>query len=221
MSGPNDLGGLGGLGAIDVESEAEEPVFHAYWEGRMLGLQIATAGKWNIDMVRHARERQHPVDYMRHSYFENWLAGFEKLIVEHGLVTAGELARGTATSMPDAAARAQVRGPDEVLSMVAEGSSAVVPTEAPPGFQLGDRVRAVNRHTRGHTRQPRYLQGRTGVVVEHHGTHRFPDRSAEGVIEGRHLYTVRFEASELWGDQADGRGAVHVDLWEEYLEPTQ
>jgi hypothetical protein len=34
-----------------------------------------------------------------------------------------------------------------------------------------------------------------------------------------HLYTVRFEARELWGEQADGKGAVLVDLWEDYLEP--
>jgi hypothetical protein len=30
---------------------------------------------------------------------------------------------------------------------------------------------------------------------------------------------VRFEARELWGEQADGKGAVLVDLWEDYLEP--
>jgi len=88
-----------------------------------------------------------------------------------------------------------------------------------PRFTPGVRVRAVSRNRRGHTRQPRYVQGRLGVIEAHHGLHRFPDLSAEGVLEGRHLYTVRFEARELWGDQADGRGAVLVDLWEDYLEP--
>jgi hypothetical protein len=33
------------------------------------------------------------------------------------------------------------------------------------------------------------------------------------------VYNVRFEASELWGASADGRDAVHVDLWESYLKP--
>ena len=42
---------------------------------------------------------------------------------------------------------------------------------------------------------------------------------AEGVRTARHLYGVRFEARELWGSSADGNSLVHVDLWEDYLEP--
>jgi nitrile hydratase len=91
--------------------------------------------------------------------------------------------------------------------------------DAPPRFRRGDQVRALNRHPTGHTREPRYVRGRVGRINEHHGAHVFPDRSAEGSREGRHLYSVRFEASELWGESADGRGAVYVDLWEDYLEP--
>ena len=57
-------------------------------------------------------------------------------------------------------------------------------------------------------------------VAEYHGAHVLPDLSAEGVRVGRHLYSVRFEASELWGEDADGNSAVYVDLWDDYLEPT-
>jgi hypothetical protein len=46
----------------------------------------------------------------------------------------------------------------------------------------------------------------------------FPDRSATGAKEGRHLYSVRFAADALWGESAAGRHAVYVDLWEDYLE---
>jgi hypothetical protein len=88
-----------------------------------------------------------------------------------------------------------------------------------PRFKSGDRVRAINRHPTGHTREPRYVRGRLGLIQEHYGAHVFPDRSAEGVKEGQHLYSVRFEASELWGEHAAGRSAVYVDLWEDYLEP--
>jgi hypothetical protein len=35
---------------------------------------------------------------------------------------------------------------------------------------------------------------------------------------GRHLYSVRFEATELWDEQANANSAVYVDLWEDYLE---
>ena len=63
---------------------------------------------------------------------------------------------------------------------------------------MGDRVRAVNRHPAGHTREPRYVRGRSGVVHEHHGAHVLPDKSAEGIRVGRHLYTVQFTAADLF-----------------------
>ena len=40
-----------------------------------------------------------------------------------------------------------------------------------------------------------------------------------GVDEGRHLYSVRFEGSDLWGESANANSVVYLDLWEEYLEP--
>ena len=39
MDGIHDLGGMHGFGP--VEPEDDEPVFHAPWEGRTLGLMIA------------------------------------------------------------------------------------------------------------------------------------------------------------------------------------
>ncbi len=89
----------------------------------------------------------------------------------------------------------------------------------PPGFKSGESVRAINRHPLGHTREPRYVRGRVGVIHEHHGAYVFPDRSAEGTKKGRHLYSVRFTAEALWGENASGPNAVYVDLWQDYLEP--
>jgi len=63
------------------------------------------------------------------------------------------------------------------------------------------------------------VRGRAGVIQAHHGAHIFPDLSAQGVKEPQHLYNVRFEAAELWGEGDAGRGAVYIDLWEDYLEP--
>ena len=62
MNGAHDLGGMHGLGPINPEPEAQEPVFHAAWERRMFGLMLAAGflGQWNIDKSRYARERQHP-----------------------------------------------------------------------------------------------------------------------------------------------------------------
>ena len=35
------------------------------------------------------------------------------------------------------------------------------------------------------------------------------------------LYTVRFNARDLWGPDADPNLSVSVDAWEPYLEPTE
>jgi nitrile hydratase subunit beta len=220
MNGGHDLGGMHGLGQIDAEPETAEPVFHHDWEKRVFALTLASAalGQWSIDMGRHARERQHPADYLRHSYYENWLAGLEKLLVERGLVSVEELASGRAAGPAPEDLRARVLRADKVGPGLARGAPSAMEIADPPRFAVSDRVRAINRHPLGHTREPRYVRGRTGVIHEHYGAHVFPDLSAEGRREGRHLYSVRFEARELWGDPARD-GAVYVDLWQDYLEP--
>jgi nitrile hydratase len=219
MNGGHDLGGMHGLGPINAEPEAQEPVFHARWEQRVFGMVrvLGALGQWNGDMSRHSRERQHPADYLHHSYYENWLAGLEKLLVEKGIVTAEELAMGKASAPAAETLRARRLAAADAAAALA-GSPATGPT-VPPRFQPGDRVRARNRHPAGHTREPRYVRGRCGVIHAHHGTHYFPDQSASGVRVARPLYAVRFDARELWGDQADATSTVYVDLWEDYLEP--
>jgi nitrile hydratase len=32
------------------------------------------------------------------------------------------------------------------------------------------------------------------------------------------LYSVRFAARELWGDDASPRDSVYIDMWESYLD---
>ena len=85
-------------------------------------------------------------------------------------------------------------------------------------YQDGDRVRARDMHPRTHTRLPRYARGKAGVVERVHGAHVLPDTNAHGA--GEHpqwLYSVRFAATELWGDDADPSLTVAVDAWESYL----
>jgi nitrile hydratase len=221
MNGGHDLGGMHGLGPMDAEPETREPVFRAAWEGRVFALVRAAGvlGCWTGDMARHARERQHPADYLRHSYYENWLVGLVKLLVETGLVTPEELASAKAAGPADDALRRRILKPGDVASLVGQGRPSTMPADAAPRFPIGARVRALNRHPLGHTREPRYVRGRSGVIHAHHGAHVLPDRSAEGVRVGRHLYTVRFEAAQLWGVNGDPHSAVYVDLWEDYLEP--
>ena len=87
-------------------------------------------------------------------------------------------------------------------------------------FQTGDHVVTRNIHPVGHTRLPRYARGKRGVIQFFHGVETLPDASAHGRGPSPEpLYNVSFDASELWGASADGRGSVHIDLWESYLEP--
>ncbi|MEK9671615.1 MAG: nitrile hydratase subunit beta [Rhodospirillaceae bacterium] len=216
MNGGHDLGGMHGLGPINPEKETEEAIFHEDWERKVFAFTVATGllGEWNIDESRHARERQHPVDYIRNSYYENWLTGTENCLLDAGLVTEREIASGKA----DCAAAVTPPGPEQALNAVKAGGPADVDAPVTPAFKPGDRVRIKNFHPAGHTRAPRYTRGHVGKIVRIHGIHIFPDTHKDGVTEGVPLYSVRFEAAELWGPDATRGSAVHVDMWEPYLD---
>jgi Nitrile hydratase beta subunit, N-terminal len=85
------MGGMDGFGKIEVEEN--EPVFHAAWEGHVLATQLAMiyAGAWRIDQARFAQEQLPPVTYLSASYYQRWLLGIEKSIIERGFATADVL----------------------------------------------------------------------------------------------------------------------------------
>jgi len=111
--------------------------------------------------------------------------------------------------------------PEDVERVVKTGGSTRRPDEGSvPRFKAGDAVRARNRNPLGHTRFARYTRGKRGVIHHDHGVFIFPDTNAHGRGEKpQHVYSVRFEAGELWGDPTPSRDAVYIDLWEDYLEP--
>lgn len=217
MNGGHDLGGMHGLGPINPEPEAEEPTFHHRWEKRVFALTLAAGflGRWNIDVSRHARERQHPADYLRQSYYENWLVGLETLLDESGLLSRAEQRDKTIGARIDGL---RVLAEKDVPTTLAKGGPAIMAVSEEPQFSPGDSVRVHNSHPVGHTRAPRYVRGKFGTVTIHHGAHVFPDKNAHGLRTGQHLYCVRFSTSELWGKESNACDSVHVDLWESYLE---
>jgi nitrile hydratase subunit beta len=91
MNGAHDMGGMHGLGRI--EREDPEPWFHEEWERRAFALTLAAGflGKWNLDMSRYAREQMPAAEYLATSYYEHWLWGLERLLVEKGLLTREEI----------------------------------------------------------------------------------------------------------------------------------
>jgi nitrile hydratase len=216
----HDMGGMHGFGPIPIEED--EPVFHENWESRAMAITLAMAawGKWNIDASRYARERLAPLEYLRFSYYERWIAALADLLVETGLVSIDELDGGRpAGSAP------RDKPPltaDKVARMLARGGPTLRECDQPPRFAVGEAVRTTTNSSPGHTRLPRYARGRRGEVIMHHGAHVFPDSNAHFRGEApQHLYTVRFSARELWGPQAAPRDSVRLDLWESYLDPAE
>jgi nitrile hydratase beta subunit len=217
MNGIHDLGGMTCFGPI--QREQNEPIFHADWERRVFGMNLAGLAFFGpVDRARHAIERMDPVEYLSTTYYEHWLKGLEILAKDLGYATDEELATGRVAAVkptPFPAPKAE-----QAEGLIRHGMPATREDgRTQPAFAVGDKVRARNIEVTGHTRLPRYVRGRFGVVIAHRGSHVFPDTVAHDRGENAQpLYTVRFEAKELWGDNVTRRDCVLIDLWEDYLE---
>ena len=218
MNGIHDMGGMHGLGP--VEAEPDEPVFHAPWEGRAFAMNIASGAwrKWNTDAGRYQIEVIPAAEYLRMSYYEKWTVRLEELLIKAGLVTRHEIATGKPA--PRSTKATPPFTAEKVPFLLRTGAGARRDVAVAARFQIGQRVRARNIHPDGHTRLPRYARGHAGTVHRDHGVYVFPDTNAHFLGEKpQHVYSVRFAARELWGDQASVRDSVFIDLWDDYLEP--
>lgn len=216
MNGVHDLGGMQGMGP--VRPEKNEPVFHARWESRVYALTRAMRawGKWNLDAWRHDIELLPAADYLRFSYYEKWLAALEKQVVQYGMVTKEELASGRAAP---GSAKATPPYTVERAHRITRALPSAEDPSVRPLFRVGERVRTRNMNPAGHTRLPRYARGKVGVIHHDHGVYVYPDTNSRYEGEHRqHVYSVRFSARELWGEQASAVDSVHLDLWDGYLE---
>ena len=218
MNGIHDMGGMHGMGPVCRETG--EPVFHEAWEGRVFALSFAVRAwrKWNIDAGRYEIELIPPADYLRMSYYERWLARLVQLMIKRGLVTREEVETGrSAAGSPKAEPPLTA---ERVPRMQRAGALASRDVPVSARFEVNQRVRARTMHPAGHTRLPRYVRGKIGTVERDHGIYVFPDTNALFLGENpQHVYSVRFAARELWGNQASPRDAVYLDLWDDYLEP--
>lgn len=195
MDGIHDLGGKQGFGTS--LAERDEAVFHATWEKRVFalaGLLLGT-GCFVVDAFRHAIERVDPTAYLADGYYGRWLGALERL--EREARERGGLAAG----------RFPLAGAGRAL-------------EHEPRFRVGDRVATRDLQRAGHTRLPAYARRRQGVVEIVQGGWVLPDTRAHG--QGEHpqcVYAVRFTGESLWGETAEPRTSVCLDLFESYLEP--
>jgi nitrile hydratase len=221
-----------------VVEEADEPVFHEPWEGRVFGMSVflmPLLGR-NVDAFRFALERL-PREVYLSGYYRRWLAGLERRLTEAGYLRPGEVDARLAGQPAEVSGRRGSPIRRELTSRAlrlllrpqlprwlvrgvlpwALGATRKAPERQ--RFSVGDRVRVRDTRAPGHTRQPGYVAGKPGVVVAHLGCTVFPDAHAVGRrTPPQHLYTVAFEPADLWGDGAEPGTEMRVDLYEPYLE---
>lgn len=207
MDSIHDLGGMSGFGAVQVEHD--EPVFHEDWEALAYSLNalgLARLHAYNIDEYRHAIERMDPAHYLAASYYERVLTGVATLLVEKGVVTHEELERRAGGAFP-------------LARPVADSPTVDLEPQLQPRFAVGAMIEVRQMHPTGHTRVPRYVRGKRGIVLHVAPPCSFPDGAAHGLPpRSEHTYHVEFRARELWPDAAEADSVV-VDLWDSYLEP--
>jgi nitrile hydratase subunit beta len=216
MNGIHDMGGMQDMGP--VKREGQEPAFHEAWEGRVFALDLAVQGDWTGSAERYQIELIPPADYLLMSYYEKWLRSLVELMIKAGMVTRAEVDSGKAVAQNIKGA--QALGAADVPSMIAKGAPASRNLSTVAQFHVGQRVRARNINPTGHTRLPRYARGRSGTIERDRGVFVFSDTDAHGLGEKpQHVYSVRFNARELWGEKVSGRDSVYIDMWDDYLEP--
>lgn len=225
MNGIHDIAGMDGMGPVGPTGW--EPEFHSDWEKAAWAFfpLCARAGIFGLDEFRKHLERLNPVHYLTAYYYEHWVDATESIGKEKGLWTEEELQKRTEYYLdyPD-----QALPPNNDPALVEFADWAVTNGFTParevataPKFAVGDRVTVLSSIPKTHTRRAGYVRGRTGVIELAHGGMVYPDTTGNGLEEtAEHLYTVRFTALELWGEEAaDPNGSVYFDVWEPYIVP--
>ena len=222
MNGIHDMGGMHGMGPIEVR-EDERP-FHAEWEARAWGLLRAAGpfGPARRRNFRYEHEILPPAEYLQMRYYERFIKILVDRLMAAKLLTQAELDNGRADpALPKQTPRIT---PAMIAAQIGQRRSLRRDdVRIEPGFKIGQRVRARNINPVGHTRLPRYMRGHRGTILADHGVFDVQDTDAEGyplLNRPQHVYTVQFTARELWGETANARDTVHAELWEGYLERT-
>ena len=216
MNGIHDMGGMQGMGPIEYEEK--EPVFHAPWEGRVLAMTRAVTATGKLQGgLRPPIESLTAFEYLRMSYYEKWLTSLTVRIVASGLLTRAEIENGrTAEGSTKSVPALSVADVPAFMRRI----PPMRKDDVAPRFQIGQHVRARNINPVTHTRLPRYVRGKAGTIERDRGVATLPDTNVYGLGEKpQHVYSVRFSARELWGDQAAAQDAVYAELWDDYLEP--
>lgn len=212
----HDMGGMYGFGK--VEPEIDEPVFHEEWESRVYAMNRAMGPLrlWTIDQGRASQETLPPSLYVSASYYQRWLLGLERRVLQHNLAGADELEAGRSLRTNDKPNR--IFTPKDADNLTRGSFERDAPAQ--PRYKAGDRVRTRNISPETHTRLPRYARDKIGEIEAVRGCHIYPDSVATGAGEDpQWLYTVVFSGQSLWGEDSDASVKVSIEAFEPYLLP--
>jgi nitrile hydratase len=224
VEGIHDMGGVEGFGRPDFTPN-ERATVDQRWEAVAGAAMFALlrSGRTNLDAHRHRIERLDPERYLTIGYWGRWLAAVEAAIVEQGVAETREIeARIVQQGHEPAHSAAPPRmHPPVALESRSNAPDFLRSVDREPRFSVGQAVTTSTYPPhRGHHRLPRYCRGRRGTVARVYPAFTFPDTMAHDQGESPcHVYAVRFEATELWGPDADPVQQCHLDLFEPYLQP--
>ena len=226
MNGVHDMGGMHGFGPIDIEDD--EPVFHEEWEGRVYGMVTGIREEHDVYGPygsRHYIENIPPARYLASSYYEKWMLALEAALVNKGLLTVEELDVRTRKFSDDPSAEVPRRNDPNLAERVRRRIYQPQPLEQQasqsPLFSVGDAITVRNIHPVGHTRLPRYVRGKHGVIARIYGAQGFQDEPTVADNSPQHVYSVVFEARELWGTNSEPNQRLYIDMWECWLEAAE
>jgi nitrile hydratase subunit beta len=215
-----DMGGMQGMGQVQY-APPDDPPFHEDWERRAFAMALLSmrVSGTNLDSFRHALNRQHPLDYLLEGYYGRWLKCAENLLTDSSIIAPGAVeARARKLAGEEGVEEPPIPEPNKPdYKPTAAGSIRQI--DDPPKFSVGDRVHVRDLHPTGHTRLARYVRRRVGVVSMLQPAQVLPDTHAHFLGENaQHVYNVAFDSHELWGPDAESF-QLHMDLYEDYLEP--
>ena len=222
MDGIADLGGTDGWGPIQPP-QRDEPVFPETWNARAFALTVLSIrlSGHTLDAFRHSLERQDRDDYFGEGYFGRWLNAAEMMLTASSIIAPGAIearARKLRGEQVDEPPIPEPNRPDYAPT----GPGSLRTIDAAPRFAPGERVRAKDVPTHGHTRLPRYIRGHHGVVEIIQPAAVLPDTHAHFLGENaQHVYSVRFDSTELWppGPGTDPEPfELTIEMFETYLE---
>ena len=223
MDTVHDIGGRQGFGPVHWQHDHDEEAFHEEWQARawamcmcMFAVWRGNPEVWTLDWFRHVRERIDPIDYLTRNYYDQWVQSVAATLIDNGTIRLEELLAGSRTRETSAIAEESTKSGGTAEKSLTDRNEF---TGSEPAFSVGQKVRTKMSIAAFHTRLPAYVRGRVGVIDNYHGSQPLADASARGVIKPEPLYTVAFEAAELWPEAQARRERVFVDAWESYLEP--